>query len=103
MSRFCIAQQTVSRNCRLRYRLDCAYNPLMHLIVIAWLYVVVLMAATEPDLTAGLLTFFLYGIAPLALFLWLFGTPHRRRRQLAHEMIDEPMRQNDAGNPGRDE
>ncbi|PKO83535.1 MAG: hypothetical protein CVU17_08045 [Betaproteobacteria bacterium HGW-Betaproteobacteria-11] len=75
----------------------------MYLIAIAWLYVVVLMAATESSLTAGLLTFVLFGAAPLALFLWLFGTPHRRRRRLAREMIDEPVRQHDAGDPGRDE
>ncbi len=57
----------------------------MYVIAIAWLYVIVLMAATEPNLTAGALTFALYGLLPLALLLWLFGTPQRRRRRLAGE------------------
>jgi hypothetical protein len=56
----------------------------MYVIAIAWLYVTVLMAATEPNLTAGALTFALYGLLPLALLLWLFGTPQRRRQRLAN-------------------
>lgn len=53
----------------------------MYVVAIAWLYVVVLMAATETSLVAGILTFFFYGLAPLALLLWLVGTPQRRRNQ----------------------
>jgi hypothetical protein len=49
----------------------------MYVIAIAWLYVTVLMAATEPNLTAGILTFSLYGLFPIALLLWLLGTPER--------------------------
>ena len=51
----------------------------MYIVAIAWLYVTVLMAATEHSVTAGALTFLAYGLAPLALLLWLFGTPQRRR------------------------
>lgn len=57
----------------------------MYVIAIGWLYVTLLMAATEANLTAGVLTFALYGLAPLALFLWLFGTPQRRRNQVMAE------------------
>ena len=53
----------------------------MYVIAIGWLYVTLLMAATEANITAGVLTFTLYGAAPLALFLWLFGTPQRRRNR----------------------
>lgn len=53
----------------------------MYIVAIAWLYVTILMAATEPSLVAGLMTLVFYGVAPLALFLWLFGTPRRRHRQ----------------------
>lgn len=53
----------------------------MYVIAIAWLYVTLLMAATETSLVAGLLSFAFYGAAPLALFLWLFGTPQRRRNK----------------------
>lgn len=56
----------------------------MYIIAIAWAYITILMAATEPNLVAGLLTLVFYGILPLALLLWIFGTPKRRhaRRQL---------------------
>lgn len=60
----------------------------MYVIAIAWLYVTVLMAATEPNLTAGVLTFVCYGLLPLALLLWLFGTPQRRRQTRAREAAD---------------
>ena len=49
----------------------------MYIIAIAWIYVTLLMALTETNVTAGILTFALYGLVPLALLLWLFGTPHR--------------------------
>lgn len=57
----------------------------MYVIAIGWLYVTLLMAATEPNLTAGVLTFIFYGLAPLALLLWLFGTPQRRRNLARRE------------------
>ncbi len=53
----------------------------MYLIPIAWLYVVILVAAAEDTIVAAVLTFVFWGLAPLALFLWLFGTPARRRRR----------------------
>jgi hypothetical protein len=61
----------------------------MYVIAIGWLYVTLLMAATEANLTAAVLTFSLYGAAPLALFLWLFGTPQRNRNRLARKAADE--------------
>jgi hypothetical protein len=57
------------------------YNLRMYVIAIAWLYVTILMAATETSLVAGLLSFIFYGLVPLALFLWLIGTPQRRRNK----------------------
>ncbi len=61
----------------------------MYVIAIGWLYVTLLMAATEPNLTAGVLTFVAYGAAPLALFLWLFGTPQRNRSRRARDAVGE--------------
>ncbi len=52
----------------------------MYLIAIAWLYVVLLVAVADTTVMGGMLTFTFWGIAPLALFLWLFGTPARHRR-----------------------
>ena len=87
----------------------------MYIVAIAWLYVTILMAATETSLVAGLMTLVFYGIAPLALFLWLFGTPTRRRRQaLRHsresgnpaadkQMPDQDLRHSrEGGNPEAD-
>ena len=53
----------------------------MYIVAIAWLYVILLMAATERSLTAGIMTILFYGLAPLALFLWVVGTPQRRRNR----------------------
>ena len=74
----------------------------MYIVAIGWLWVVLMMAVTESSVTAGILTFFFYGLAPLALFLWLAGTPARRRRRSA-VMSDEEVRQQDGGDAGRNE
>lgn len=60
----------------------------MYLVAIAWIYVVLMMAAAEAlsprgSLLGALLTLLLYGVAPLALLLYILGTPHRRRRAAA--------------------
>ncbi|MDE2599755.1 MAG: hypothetical protein KGL40_09040 [Rhodocyclaceae bacterium] len=51
----------------------------MYIVAIGWLYITVLMAATEKNLVAGVLTLVFYGLAPVALLLWIFGGPGRRR------------------------
>lgn len=60
-----------------------AAHPSMYIVAIGWIFVTLLMALTEPSLTAGVLSFGFYGLLPLALFLWLFGTPQRRRNRLS--------------------
>ncbi len=57
----------------------------MYIVAIAWIYVVLMMAVTEQSVAAAVMTLLFYGVAPLALFLWLFGTPSRRRARLAAE------------------
>ncbi|MHA6894504.1 hypothetical protein ACQUJT_10495 [Ralstonia pseudosolanacearum] len=57
----------------------------MYIVAIAWLYVVLMMSLTEQSWIAGIGTFILYGVAPLALVLWLAGTPARKRRRKAQE------------------
>lgn len=54
----------------------------MYIVAIAWLYVTLLMAFTESSITAGVLTFLFYGLLPCALFIWIAGTPQRRRNRL---------------------
>jgi len=56
----------------------------IHLIVIGWLYVVVMMSVAEATNTTGtvlgaIFTFLLYGLAPVALVVYLMGAPGRRR------------------------
>jgi membrane protein implicated in regulation of membrane protease activity len=56
----------------------------IHLIVIGWLYVAVMMAVAEATNTTGtvlgaIFTFLLYGLAPVALVVYLMATPGRRR------------------------
>ena len=53
----------------------------MYIVAIAWIYVTLLMSLAERSFVAGVATFVLYGLMPLALFLWLVGTPERRRRK----------------------
>ncbi len=62
----------------------------MHLIVIAWLYVALMMAVAEATNTNGtvlgaVFTFLLYGLAPVALVVYLMATPARRRALKARE------------------
>ena len=71
----------------------------MYIVAIAWLYVTILMAATETSLVAGLMTLVFYGVAPLALFLWLFGTPTRRRRQRQAEIQQTEVSDQTAKHP----
>lgn len=56
----------------------------MYLIVIAWLYVTLLMALAEAFSTQGsvlgaIITFVFYGLLPMALVVYLMGTPLRRK------------------------
>ncbi len=57
----------------------------MYIVAIGWMFVVVCMAAVEATTTSlvgGMVTLFFYGLLPLALFLWLVGTPQRHRNRM---------------------
>ena len=65
----------------------------MHLVAIAWLYVALMMAVAEATHPIGtvlgaLFTFLFYGLAPVALVLYLGGAPGRRRRIRAREAAE---------------
>ena len=62
----------------------------MHLIAIAWIYVALMMAVAEALSSQGtvlgaVITFVLYGVLPLAVVLYILGTPARRRARRAAE------------------
>ena len=66
----------------------------MYLVAIAWLYVALMMAvaeATAPSgsVLGGLFTFLMYGVMPVAILLYILGTPGRKaklRAQAAAEL-----------------
>jgi membrane protein implicated in regulation of membrane protease activity len=56
----------------------------LYLVAIAWMYVVLMMSVAEAlapsgSLLGAAITFVFYGALPLALVLYLLGTPARRR------------------------
>lgn len=73
----------------------------MYIVAIAWLYVTLMMAITEPSFVAGVLTFVFYGLLPCALLLWLIGTPQRKRNRL-RVLADQELDQQDRPDTQRD-
>ncbi|MBQ0931444.1 hypothetical protein KAK07_16635 [Ideonella sp. 4Y16] len=75
----------------------------MHIVAIAWGFVVVMMAAAEATAPRGSLLgalFILlgYGVLPLWILLYILGTPLRRRARQAAEAPAENAR---SGEPDR--
>lgn len=64
----------------------------MYIVAIAWLYVVGMMALTASSVLGGLGIFLGYGAAPLALLLWIMGSPRRKKSRLADEQLSYPNR-----------
>jgi hypothetical protein len=78
----------------------------MYLVPIAWLYVTVMMAVAEANspngtLLGAFMTFVLYGAGPIALVMYVMGTPSRRRaikaREAAERAESPASNQPDAG------
>lgn len=56
----------------------------MWIVAIGWSYVVILMAATETSIIAGIMTFLFYCMIPLSILFYLTGGKRRQaRRDLA--------------------
>jgi membrane protein implicated in regulation of membrane protease activity len=74
----------------------------MYIVAIAWLYVVLMMAVAEAMSPQGTLlgaffTLLLYGVAPLALVLYILGTPARKRRRAREEALASAAAAPDGG------
>lgn len=77
----------------------------MYIVPIAWLYVALMMAVAEANHADGtvlgaVITFFLYGVGPVALVVYLMGAPARRRAikaREAAEMAQTRSAETDAG------
>ncbi|WP_434516008.1 hypothetical protein AB6Q56_04935 [Dechloromonas sp. ARDL1] len=65
---------------------------LVLIIVIGWLYVTVLVAANEPTIISGIISFLFYGALPCGLLLYFAGSRVRRERQRFKEMMAEKNR-----------
>lgn len=63
--------------------------PLTLIIVIGWLYVTVLVAANEPSIIGGIVSFLFYGALPCGLLIYFSGSKIRRQRQQYREMMAE--------------
>lgn len=77
----------------------------MHIVPIAWMFVVVLMSIAEATSTQGSLlgaffTFVLYGLLPLAILMYILGTPGRKRARRAAESEAAQATSTDQGDGG---
>ena len=57
----------------------------MLIVAIAWIYVVGLMALTEPSIVAGIVTFLFYCVLPLSTLMYIAGSGRRKARRRAEE------------------
>jgi hypothetical protein len=62
------------------------------------MYVALMMAIAEAthangSLLGAIITFLLYGVGPLALVMYLMGTPHRRRARQLKEQQEQQAQQ----------
>lgn len=66
----------------------------MHIVAIAWMFVVVLMAVAEATSTQGTVlgaffTLLLYGALPLSIVMYVLGTPGRKRARQRAEAAEQ--------------
>ncbi|USX24582.1 hypothetical protein NHH73_18400 [Oxalobacteraceae bacterium OTU3CINTB1] len=64
----------------------------MLIVAIAWIYVVGLMALTEPTVVAGIVTFLFYCVLPLGTLIYIAGTGKRKARRRAEEQAARDAR-----------
>lgn len=55
----------------------------MYIIAIAWLYVVVMIAAVSDSILKGVIRLLFLGILPVGLWLWIAARRHRNRMEAA--------------------
>lgn len=74
----------------------------MYLVIIGWLYVAVMMAVAEATNSSGsilgaIVTFFLYGLMPVALVFYLMSRSTRRKaaKQTENSAKDTPKANSD--------
>lgn len=65
------------------------------IILLGWLYVVLMVAATSGSVIYGILLFVGVGILPTSLILWFWGIPLRRRMRQQQEQAENESDQPD--------
>ncbi len=69
----------------------------MHIAAVGWIYVTLMMAITEETVVAGIMTFFLYGVLPTLIIMYVGGSGQRKRRR--EQARIEAMQARQASNP----
>lgn len=72
----------------------------MYIVAIGWAYVILMMAITASSLGKALAIVVFLGVLPLALFIYAFDRPRRRRLM---PMADEVPYQRDRPDSDRDQ
>lgn len=62
----------------------------MLIVAVAWIYVVALMALTEPTIVAGVATFLFYCVLPLGIIIYIGGSRKRKARRQAADAAATP-------------
>lgn len=80
----------------------------MYIVVIAWMYVALMMAIAEATSSQGtvlgaLFTFLIYGVAPLAIVVYIMATPARKKAIKAREQAEWEAQQAAAAKAGSGE
>ena len=71
----------------------------MHIVIMAWLFVIGTMALTMSSVLAGLAFFAGAGVAPVALYGWL----KLRRTGASRSVLQQRVDRRDDGDAGRDQ
>lgn len=66
----------------------------MLIVAVAWIYVVGLMALTEPTVVAGIMTLLIYCVVPLTILFYLTGSRGRKKRRAAAEQAGQQAARN---------
>jgi cytochrome c biogenesis protein CcdA len=62
----------------------------MWIVAVAWVYVIGLVALTEPTVVAGIMTFLGYCVLPLSILFYITGSKARRARKAREEASKAP-------------
>jgi hypothetical protein len=63
--------------------------PIAIIVAVGWLYVTVLMAASQPTVLAAIGTLIFYGLLPTGILMYIMTAPMRSRRRKAREAEED--------------